>query len=650
MAKNKTMKAFELSVYDFLKNKNLIYLNNNYSSTINDCKNITISFENFNKYYKNHMTGLIIFNKNNDSSLNVSIGTSSIINFYLLLYAFMKTSENDIANYIKNTFCCLNNSEKIKIKDINNLYDYLTLTKDNKESIILNNFNYFYNYFRENTYSLQDLKNILSHFYFVCVENNYGLNDELIEVSSKTIESSIFSSYNSSSTILDFLILMSPENTNDIYDKWGDLIKIVNNDNIISFYLNYLTFKTNKNISYLNIQENIKDYLIESSTSVLSFLNDSIYYANYYNYFMNYSSNNSEANKYFYALRRLNFQAYYTLFGFYDDYSKNIISIETFNKILYYILSYHIRCLVCNIQNTDILKNLYKNTSIYLRDEKKYFNDFINILEKTFPADNNIKNILLIKDIYHESYGRFILEELTNYNGDDTIDITSNIFTIEHIMPQMLDDTWKAELGENYENIHNKYLHTLGNLTLTESNSVMSNNSFLFKKKYYSTSKIKSTNELCTYNEWNETNIIDRSSKLIDIFIKIWKYPEDYKKNTRVKNNIYYFNDNINPSLIIPIEFYINNKTYTVISWKDFYIQFVYLCYQVNPDKLFELASTNSFLPVSRNFNDMKSPYKIDDDIFIDLSISDKKCFNFIKEISDIFDYTDFLKFKAVKK
>ena len=43
--------------------------------------------------------------------------------------------------------------------------------------------------------------------------------------------------------------------------------------------------------------------------------------------------------------------------------------------------------------------------------------------------------------------------------------------TIEHVMPQTLTQEWKESLGDDWELVHNKYLHTIGNLTLTAYNS-----------------------------------------------------------------------------------------------------------------------------------------------------------------------------------
>lgn len=63
------------------------------------------------------------------------------------------------------------------------------------------------------------------------------------------------------------------------------------------------------------------------------------------------------------------------------------------------------------------------------------------------------------------------------------------IFTIEHIMPQTLTPQWKEELGENWQQIYDTYLHTFANLTLTGFNTSYSNHSFQEKKDGYTDRK-----------------------------------------------------------------------------------------------------------------------------------------------------------------
>ena len=43
--------------------------------------------------------------------------------------------------------------------------------------------------------------------------------------------------------------------------------------------------------------------------------------------------------------------------------------------------------------------------------------------------------------------------------------------TVEHIMPQTLSEWWQHELGVDWEERYDLYLHTIGNLTLTAYNT-----------------------------------------------------------------------------------------------------------------------------------------------------------------------------------
>ena len=56
---------------------------------------------------------------------------------------------------------------------------------------------------------------------------------------------------------------------------------------------------------------------------------------------------------------------------------------------------------------------------------------------------------------------------------------------IEHIMPRKLNESWVKELGEDYEDIHQSLLNTIGNLTLIRHNQELGNKSFSEKKNIY---------------------------------------------------------------------------------------------------------------------------------------------------------------------
>ena len=49
-------------------------------------------------------------------------------------------------------------------------------------------------------------------------------------------------------------------------------------------------------------------------------------------------------------------------------------------------------------------------------------------------------------------------------------------------MPQTLSDEWREDLGSDATDVHNQWLDTVGNLTLTGYNSELSNKPFAEKK------------------------------------------------------------------------------------------------------------------------------------------------------------------------
>ncbi len=112
-------------------------------------------------------------------------------------------------------------------------------------------------------------------------------------------------------------------------------------------------------------------------------------------------------------------------------------------------------------------------------------------------------------------------------------------------MPQTLTPEWQRDLGENFQAIHEKYLHTIGNLTLTGYNSKYSNNSFQEKRdmeKGFKQSSLKLNQSLKDLESFGEKEIEKRASDLADWALKIWTYPileaetlEEYKPKKEKK-------------------------------------------------------------------------------------------------------------------
>jgi hypothetical protein len=100
--------------------------------------------------------------------------------------------------------------------------------------------------------------------------------------------------------------------------------------------------------------------------------------------------------------------------------------------------------------------------------------------------------------------------------------LNDKFLQIEHIMPQTLNETWKNELGHNYEETHDNYLNNIGNLTLIRHNQELSNHPFKNKKEIYENNSGMqiAKNKITDQQNWGEEQIKNRAEYLIEIIIE----------------------------------------------------------------------------------------------------------------------------------
>ena len=101
--------------------------------------------------------------------------------------------------------------------------------------------------------------------------------------------------------------------------------------------------------------------------------------------------------------------------------------------------------------------------------------------------------------------------------------------TIEHILPQNRDlkQEWRDELPADWRNVQERCVDKLGNLTITELNSELSDKSFQKKKEEaYDNSIYHLSYGLKQLQHWNEDEINKRSEELAKLALEIWKEPD----------------------------------------------------------------------------------------------------------------------------
>lgn len=303
------------------------------------------------------------------------------------------------------------------------------------------------------------------------------------------------------------------------------------------FIRDFLTLKSDT--GYIckinNVYENFKRYYLDNNCEKFAVLKDLFTYAKYYACIDLLQENDDELKLYWQEFKKLDSHVVYPfLLKLYDDYSCQILIKEDFKKILQVVISYLWRRAICEIPTNSLSKTFA--TLYQAVDKEDYVNSVIKAFVfkssyKRFPSDYEVREKLQTKDIYHFRLRKYLLEALENYYHKEPIDLNTANYTIEHIMPQNIEHnlSWQQMLGEDWQEVHSLYLHTLGNLTITGYNAEMSNKSFVEKvngESGFKHSHLKLNESIAQSDVWNKKAIQRRTNILTDIILKIWKYPE----------------------------------------------------------------------------------------------------------------------------
>jgi hypothetical protein len=280
-----------------------------------------------------------------------------------------------------------------------------------------------------------------------------------------------------------------------------------------------------------------------------------------------------------------------------------------------------------DIKNFDDYKEKYDEILKYILSQKRS--------SQRFPSNDEINDEIKEKMIYKNLYNMntknnmHILERLENYRNREVIDLqkllSENKLTIEHIVPQTLSNTWKNELGTDYENIYNTYLHTIGNLTLTAYNSEMSNKSFSEKKTIeggFLQSKLYLNDYVKKQDTWNDNKIVERANILIEKSLNIWKSCQTTYENIRDVENTYSLDDDIDFTGEKIKYFTILGQKISIDYWVNFLQQLCIILYDLEPAKFRNILSENDInkrsVILSDDESKLRSPIKITEDLFIE--------------------------------
>lgn len=219
----------------------------------------------------------------------------------------------------------------------------------------------------------------------------------------------------------------------------------------------------------------------------------------------------------------------------YEDYDANIITENDFVEIASMVENYVFRRAICELPPNSLDKtftSILRQATLSKVDSTDYVASvkaaFLLLKDKRrFPRDDEFMDALLTRNLYKSKIAHYFLCKLERHlSGKEQADLST--CTIEHIMPQSITYSWQAELGETWQEVHEKYLHTAGNLTLTGYNAEYGNRPFAAKRddvKGYKHSIFSLSRSLCEVAQWNEMAICNRATMLAHEAVKVWPLP-----------------------------------------------------------------------------------------------------------------------------
>jgi uncharacterized protein with ParB-like and HNH nuclease domain len=675
------MKANELQITNFLQAPNVQFVipvyQRNYDWTNTECKellNDIISVETEDR--GTHFIGSIVFiHEGTYSTTEVKelviidgqqrLTTINIL--YVALYRFSKENNNtQDAERLYNMFLTnqyiKNESSKLKLKqtDSNSIaFKAIMLGTDTQLiefSNVTENYNYFKSRITEGNFDL--ILRGLNRLIFVEISLERDKDDP----------QRIFESLNStgldlsqSDLIRNFILMdLPPRDQHRIFETiWNPIEEnakdLVKQSSLVSEYLrDYLTLRNkkipNKNKVYAEFKSlyaNKKDEAYQQELENIKSL--SIHYKKFVNPSTVSDSNIKRELEY---TNRLEINvAYPFLLQVFEDSENGLLAKDELIKVLKLIQSYAWRRFIVGLPTNSLNKifmTLYSEV-----DAEEYYDSIAKALLKKkgsakFPSNEDLKTALKDKDLYNiqPKNRNYLFEMLENYNNREYVNTNNEQITIEHIFPRNPNVNWNTDLSpEEYFLFKEKYLNTIGNLTLSGNNGALSNKSFFDKKEMnvdgneqgYQFSRLWLNSYLKSLSSWDVSKYEERLQIIYERFLKIWEYPnvEIGDVDESQEQNIF----DVDSPKHKKLEYFIFENTKVekdTIAQMYFYV--VRSLFDKNPQLL---ISNQAVLKITRIATDFRASQEITNGWFIESNIDSNTKFAALKRLLSLFELED---------
>ena len=550
---------------------------------------------------------------------------------------------------------------RIKLKPVKNdrkafgkLFD--SVDEHIRESNLTANYNYFYDRIQKQEITIDQLFDAICSLEIINITLNNEDNPQLI-----------FESLNSTGLdlsegdkIRNFILMGLPAKEQDeYYEKYWNRIEECTKYDVSSFVRDYLSVKQLAIPSQKKIHISFKEYVEQTSLEAEDLLKDLLAYAKRYKILLNGGAKNKALDACIYRLNRLETTVTRPFFlEVMRIYDENKLDISQVTDVFLITENYLFRRNICDLPTNSLNKIFlmlhreiirYDGTDVDYVEKFKYA--LLSKKEKArFPDDDEFATGFAERQVYHMNSKNkiYILERLENYGTSEDKDVYGHCddgtYSIEHIMPQHLTPAWVKALGEDYEQIHEIWLHRVANLTLTAYNSKYSNSIFEEKKTMkngFEDSGIRMNTYIAKKDKWTLSEIEERNQYLMNRALEIWEAPLTEFKPEEKQLDYYTLDDDAVLSGRLIVRFSYKNTEQPVSSWVEMFQKVLQILYAEDKGIITKFAASSEdsiALHFSMNESDFVKSVEIGDGIYVLTNTSTQTKLSVLNRVFKLYD------------
>ena len=528
------------------------------------------------------------------------------------------------------------------------------------ESNVVSNFNYFYNSVKNLNVKIDDFFEAIKRL--IVIDIFLGNDDD---------PQLIFESLNSTGLdlteadkIRNFVLMgLSEDKQEEYYTKYWSFIEkdCSGKDDLDNFIRDYLTIKspTGDIPKFQDVYPAFKSFA--EGKEIEPIMAEMKRYASLYKRIKLARVGDASANE---IMSRLNYLeltiTYAYLLGLLTYAEEQNMSQSEITEILSCIEIFVFRRLICGYPTNALLKmfaTLHQQVLKNKKEEDSYYDVMVYLLENrkrtvVFPKDDEFRQSFIEKPVYlmRPKSRTYILDRLENGNSKEKIDVINNVqkgeLSVEHIMPQTLTQHWKEQLGSDYSRIHEEWLHTIANLTLTGYNVQYSNRPFQEKKEDkngFAASPLRLNKYISKFDKWTEAEMKERQTEMGKRALTVWPYPEtSYKPAVKLDDEVSVYDEDFVFKGRKINSFTLIGTIYSVPDWADTIRDTFKLLYEINPSILQDEANSRDNVWITRE-NAKSETYikKVADDVWVNTGNDTNTKVRLLRQVARLYNLAE---------